>query len=72
MHSPGSQHCQRCFVSLMRRVPLGSKFFPFLVDPFFRKDFVLRKQTGSHKNVTLVKMVVNLPRVSGCLKEIRG
>ena len=51
-------------ISLLKRVsskrkefaPLGSKFFPFRVDPFYA-----RKQTGSHKSGLPCKIVENLP-----------
>ena len=37
--------------------PRGSKFFPFRADHFLESPWCAGKQTGSHKSVSLVKMV---------------
>ena len=42
--------------------PLGSKFFPFRVNPISKGPWHVGKQTGSHK--PLVKKVQNLQTVS--------
>ena len=38
-------------------LPWGSKFFPFRADHFLESPWCAGKQTGSHKSVSLVKMV---------------
>ena len=51
--------------------PLGSKFFPFWVDPFSEGAWCARKQAGSHKNdLPCQKMAKNLPSVSSPLKRL--
>ena len=46
--------------------PMGSKFFPFRVDPFSEGDYCTGMQTGITKVISLVKMA----SVSFLLKKI--
>ena len=54
----GRQLCQSDLLSFLKGVfskrkefaPLGSKFFPFRVDPFSEEALYAGKQTGSHKS----------------------
>ena len=53
--------------------PIGSKFFPFIVDPFSEGIWYARKKTESHKVVFLVKMS-SLPFSEGdwCTEKENG
>ena len=62
--------CRRCFTSLQERdLILGSKFFPFRVDPFSELAWCARKQVT--KVVSLVQQWQNkLPNESSFPEQV--
>ena len=64
------QLCQRCFTCSLKRfypkrkefAPLGSKFFPFRVEPFSEADGCAGEQTGRHKHCLFYEKIAESPQ----------